>query len=204
RMKAAYATLRASLADSMLGSDLKPDDKKQADSLKAVCKQLWDESSIVADNYRNALDRDQAKEDNSKLIFREKLQESLAKFSATTAELDVQVADAAKAWNITVEKGVPTTDTLPQVIVRRQEPAKEVTSAPQQDAPRQLVQADPIQVGTVWTGGPAKLTILERNGDRMRARFNANARITRMVSGYVRDGKIWWLSKDVVIVTGGP
>src|SRR6185437_14355998 len=118
RMKAAYATLRASLADSMLGSDLKPDDKKQADSLKAVCKQLWDESSIVADNYRNALDRDQAKEDNSKLIFREKLQESLAKFSATTAELDVEVSDAGKKWGISPEKGVATTDSLPTSIAK--------------------------------------------------------------------------------------
>jgi len=119
RMKGAYATLRASLADAIATADLKPEDKKQADALKTLCKQLWDESSIVADNYRNALDRDQAKEDNSKLVFRGKLQESLAKFSAMTAELDVQVADVSRAWGITAEKGSPTPDALPQSIVHR-------------------------------------------------------------------------------------
>ncbi|HEY8747624.1 MAG TPA: hypothetical protein VIM11_06610 [Tepidisphaeraceae bacterium] len=113
RMKGAYATLRASLADAMITSDLAPEDKKKTDALKTLCKQLWDESSIVADNYRNALDRDQAKEDNSKLVFRGKLQESLAKFSGMTAELDVQVSDVAKSWGIGVEKGVESMDRVP-------------------------------------------------------------------------------------------
>ncbi|HEY8751523.1 MAG TPA: hypothetical protein VIM11_26315 [Tepidisphaeraceae bacterium] len=113
RMKAAYATLRASLADSLLATDLKDDTKKQTDAIKTLCKQLSEECSIVVDNYRNALDRDKAKEDNSKLVFRGKLQESLALFASAVAELDVQLAETAKAWNITPDKNAPTPDSVP-------------------------------------------------------------------------------------------
>lgn len=122
RMNAAYGALRGSVADAMLATDLNEADKKQVEGLKALCKQLVDESSVVADNYRSALDRDRAKEDDSKLVFRGKLQESLAKFSATVVELEAQVGEAAKAWGISIEKGVSSPDALPTAITKSPSP----------------------------------------------------------------------------------
>jgi len=113
----------------MLATDLKEVDRKQAEGLKALCKQLADESSVVAENYRNALDRDRAKEDDSKLVFRGKLQESLAKFSVTVAELDDQVGEAAKAWGVGVEKGVNSPDALPTGIATPATPASPIAPA---------------------------------------------------------------------------
>ena len=110
RMKAAFTKLRTSMADALLASDVTPDDTTRVEQLKTVSKRLFEECTVVADNYRNALDRDQAKEDNSKLQFRAALQESLAAFAANVAELDGQIAQTVKAWDIQPQKGVPVAD----------------------------------------------------------------------------------------------
>jgi hypothetical protein len=55
-------------------------------------------------------------EDASKLVYRAKLQESLARFAATLGELDFQVAAIAEAWGVGVQKGAITPDPLPALV----------------------------------------------------------------------------------------
>jgi hypothetical protein len=52
QMKGAYAMLRAALADAILSPDLTAEDKKQAEALKSLCKQLWQKSKGISKNQR--------------------------------------------------------------------------------------------------------------------------------------------------------
>jgi len=74
KMDAAYTALQQSLADALAASDLTPARVKEGQSLKSLCKELAEQTKVIADDYSNASDRDKAKEDNSKLEFRGQLQ----------------------------------------------------------------------------------------------------------------------------------
>ena len=131
RVKSAFAVLQTSLADAALASDVSADDTSRLGQLKVDCKRLFEECTVIADNYRNALDRDQAKEDNSKLQFRAALQESLSAFAADVAGLDAQIAETAKAWNVQPQKGVAIADVEPGAKTPASQPAKvNVPAAP--------------------------------------------------------------------------
>ncbi|MBP7936885.1 MAG: hypothetical protein KA354_19765 [Phycisphaerae bacterium] len=118
RMTVAYEALRKSLADSLDAADsLKTDDRRQAEEMLTSCKEVFEYCTVVGTNYRNALDRDRAREDNSKLAFREQLQASLAGFAAAVADLHDQLGAAAQAWGISYEKGVVTSDAVPAMPV---------------------------------------------------------------------------------------
>lgn len=64
---------------------------------------------------------------------------------------------------------------------------------------------DAFRVGSVWVGEPRfrdfKLTVLERSGDRFKARFESK-RWVREVSGTARDSAVAWKAKDVRAVRG--
>ncbi len=60
RTKAAYAALQESMATALLAPGLKPDDRKEADAIKAISKQVTEECVIIDENYRKALDSDRA------------------------------------------------------------------------------------------------------------------------------------------------
>lgn len=55
-----------------------------------------------------------------------------------------------------------------------------------------------FQVNSVWVSDAPKrtLTVLERKGDKFRAKFSIGA-VEREISGTVNDGKVAWLAKDV-------
>lgn len=66
---------------------------------------------------------------------------------------------------------------------------------------------DAFEVGSVWNGSDAasrgfKLTVLDRDGGRFKARFEST-RWVREVSGTASDSLISWKSKDVRAVKGG-
>jgi hypothetical protein len=72
--------------------------------------------------------------------------------------------------------------------------------------PNTSANRDLLQPGTVWikTGpGHSRLTVLERKGESIRARFELNPNNVRVVSGTVKDGKFWWLARDVQAIKGG-
>jgi len=104
RMDAAYTALEQSLADALDGSDLKPDQAREGQALKALCKELAEQTKVVADDYANALDRDKAKEDNSKLEFRGQLQTSLSSYATEFGNLDDRITGTAAAWGISADK----------------------------------------------------------------------------------------------------
>jgi peptidoglycan hydrolase-like protein with peptidoglycan-binding domain len=114
RMKAAYGMVQESLANALPAADIIPEDRKEAEALKGLCKQLAEQSTIIADNHRKALDSDRAREDSSKLEFRSQLQGSLARFSATIAELDDRLGTTAAEWGLTAEVRVESSDKLPE------------------------------------------------------------------------------------------
>jgi len=188
RMEAAFATLRRSLADASDNAALKPDRKKEGEALKALSKDLAEECKVISDNYANALDRDAARQDASKLEFRAELQKSLGKFSAAVGRLDEAVSSVAAAWGVEGDKGTPTPDSVASV--SRVKPG-----------------GDAIQAGTIWSANEAglvkKLTILERHGDNFKAKYDVGPKIVRIISGVVKDGKMMWLAKDVQGIQGG-
>ena len=76
---------------------------------------------------------------------------------------------------------------------------------------------DRLQAGTVWEGGGAvtsekkpgrtdfraTFTILERDGDRFKARFES-ATVRRIINGHIKGRRIWWSKDDVIAVEKGP
>ncbi len=69
------------------------------------------------------------------------------------------------------------------------------------------IKSDPFVVNSVWTGmeGGVKqtLTVLERNGEKFKARYVADlGPIIREVRGTVKDGKIEWFARDAVAISG--
>jgi hypothetical protein len=64
--------------------------------------------------------------------------------------------------------------------------------------------SDPLRAMTVWEDGTDKvLTIIERQGEKFRARFVIGTNVVREVNGTVKDGKVLWLAKDVQPIKGG-
>jgi serine/threonine protein kinase len=115
RMDAAYAALQQSLADALAANDLTSTRAKEGQSLKAFCKELSEQAKVIADDYSNALDRDKAKEDNSKLQFRGQLQSSLSSFATQLGKLDDEVGQTALAWGVTADKEKANGDAMPAV-----------------------------------------------------------------------------------------
>ena len=111
-MAAAFATLQKSLADASDGENLKPDELRTEKSLKQICKDLAEQCKVIAEDYDNALDRDKAREDGSKLEFRGQLQSSLTTFAAEVGQLDDEIARTARDWGISADHGTPTPDSL--------------------------------------------------------------------------------------------
>lgn len=64
---------------------------------------------------------------------------------------------------------------------------------------------DAFHVGSVWNGesksGDFKLTVLERSGDRFKARFESK-RWVREVSGIASDSQVFWKTNDVRVIWG--
>jgi hypothetical protein len=75
---------------------------------------------------------------------------------------------------------------------------------------------DRLQPGTVWTGAslaggagsPARvndklvLTILERDGERFKARFVVSPTTTRVIQGHIVGRRVWWTAADVAVEKG--
>ena len=146
RMDAAYTALQQSLADAQDAATLRSDHANDAQTLKSLCKELAEQTKVIADDYSNALDRDRAKEDNSKLEFRGQLQSSLSSFATEFSKLDDAVTQTAKSWGVTPNKGTPTPDAV--VAAAAITPAAEVP-AQQSPAPPAPAEQFPVQPAPV-------------------------------------------------------
>jgi hypothetical protein len=198
RMQTAFSALQVSLADALDDPSLKPGRRQAGQKLKELCKELAEECKVVSENYVNALDRDQAKQDSSKLEFRGQLQSSLTKFAAAVGQLDDGLGTTAQAWGVEAAKGKPTPDALPPAPAM---PERTAIAPTKSSAP-----ADLLQVGTIWIGdGRQKLTVLERQGEVIVARFERTGAgpFIHIVHGTVKDGKFSWLAANVEGVKGG-
>jgi hypothetical protein len=155
RMEAAYGLLQKSLADSLNAADLKPDHAKQGQALKALCKALAEETKVMADNYANAMDRDKANEDASKLEFRGLLQRSISSFATQLAKLDDETSQTAVLWSIKPvmdlanpdlarpsQAIIPASQPVPQVSNQLSPPATVQTAIPGAARPVPAVAAD--------------------------------------------------------------
>jgi hypothetical protein len=112
RMDATLTPVQLSLAEAMEDGGLSSERRKEGEMLKAWCKALAEEGKVIAENHANAMDRDKAKEDNSKLGFRGELQGSLASFATAVGNLDEEVGKTAKDWGVEADKGTPTPDSV--------------------------------------------------------------------------------------------
>jgi len=67
------------------------------------------------------------------------------------------------------------------------------------------VAQDLLQTGTVWRNDAQqmKLTILQRTGEAVHARWEDGPNITRVVNGVVKNGVFSWVSSDVDAIKGG-
>jgi hypothetical protein len=130
RMEAAFAALQLALADALDDSGLKPERRKEGEALKALCKDLSEQCKVIADNYANAMDRDKAQQDASKLEFRGQLQASLGQFATVARRLDDEVVSTAKSWGIEAEKGTPTPDVVAPAALRHEPRTAQVPAAP--------------------------------------------------------------------------
>ena len=198
RVKAGYAALQESTADSLNARGLTPEQRHEGEALKAMCKRLAEECAVVTDNYEKALDSDKAKEDGSKLEFRGQLQTLLMKFAAGVAELDERLQKAAAGWKVVAESGTASPDQVPAAPIS----PKALGRQPKNGLPEPAAGADLFQPGTVWSQGGKKLTVLDRRGDTFRARFE-QPNIVREFSGTATNGEVIWLAKDVHAIRGG-
>ena len=113
RTKAAYAVLQQSMADTLSSPGLSAAHAKDGEEMKALCKQLTEECTVITDNYKKALESDKAREDSSKLAFRGQLQSSLASLPSMFAEIDERLTKAADSWHVTAVAKVDSPDDLP-------------------------------------------------------------------------------------------
>jgi transglutaminase-like putative cysteine protease len=65
---------------------------------------------------------------------------------------------------------------------------------------------DPFQPNSVWMSDDfkRKLTVLDRQAETFRARFEVGDNIEREITGTIKDGKVSWLAKNVRAIKGGP
>ena len=65
--------------------------------------------------------------------------------------------------------------------------------------------ADSLQPGSVWVAEPGNslFTILERQGERFKARFEVGRQV-REVNGTIKDGRLRWLAGNVKAISGNP
>jgi hypothetical protein len=112
RMDATFTPVQLSLAEAMEAGGLSSERRKEGELLKAWCKALAEEGKVIAENHANAMDRDKAKEDNSKLGFRGELQGSLASFAAVVGQLDEEVGKTARGWGVDADRTTPTPDSV--------------------------------------------------------------------------------------------
>jgi hypothetical protein len=197
QMQAAYEDLKKSLADALDSGGLDPARMQKGRDIKAACKELSEQCAVIADNYANALDRDDAREDKSKLEFRARLQVSLYTFALTVGRLHDDVTKTAKEWNVTGERGTPTPDVVAAVVIKAERPKEAPAGHSKDDA-----AADALQRGTIWSRGELngkslyrKLTVLDRDGDSVRIRYVrifGTRPVEQIVTVRVRDGKFAW------------
>lgn len=62
--------------------------------------------------------------------------------------------------------------------------------------------SDPFMKDTVWVDGGLKLTVIERNAGRFKAKMETSE-WSRIVSGTVQGANVTWLAKDVQPIKGG-
>jgi hypothetical protein len=117
RMAAAFAVLQLALADPLDDPALPAERRKDAEAIKALCKEVSEECKVIADNYANALDRDKANQDASKLEFRGQLQTSLGEFASAVRVLDDGIVATAKAWGIEPDRTTPASDSVPPQVL---------------------------------------------------------------------------------------
>jgi hypothetical protein len=112
RMEATLKPVQLSLAEAFEDGGLSSERRKEGEMLKAWCKALAEQGKVIAENHANAMDRDKAKEDNSKLGFRGELQGSLAGFATAVGNLDEEVGKTAKDWGVEADRTTPTPDSV--------------------------------------------------------------------------------------------
>jgi hypothetical protein len=195
-MEAAFAVLQKSIADALDSDDLKPDQVKEATALKQLCKNVAEDSTVISENFDNALDRDKAKEDGSKLQFRGQLQSSLSSFASDVGQLDDEITRAADDWGVKADKTLPSPDSLSPIVVAAQTP--EATG----HASAGFGVGD-IWVGTVrWNSRPGEslnytLVITDRTGDG----FKGIYRLDHRPSG--TSGRIDFTDVEGTVTAGG-
>jgi serine/threonine protein kinase len=69
----------------------------------------------------------------------------------------------------------------------------------------QIARADSLQPGSIWLADPGNFTftILEREGERIKARFLVGGQV-REIHGTIKEGRLHWLARDVKVISGKP
>jgi hypothetical protein len=175
RSKIAYSVLQAALANASITDGLSAGDRTEIDAIKALCKETVEECAIMASNHRKALDSDRAKEDGSKLEFRQELQLSLARFSGSVAALDERIARLAESWSIKPDVATKSPDALPGAVDRPVvESDKEITA---------LATAPAAPAVNATDGSPAVASPTKSRLDTERAKLSRALAGTVWVSG---------------------
>jgi len=168
RMATAFASLRFSLVDPLDNPELPADRKKDAEAIKALCKEVSEECKVISDNYGNALDRDKAKQDASKLEFRGQLQTSLGEFASALGTLDDAIVATAKAWGIEPDRATPASDSVPPQILSVSTGSGPTQAAPPESTPGGNAALQPVPSqganpvvndeprGNIWSIAPGK------------------------------------------------
>jgi formylglycine-generating enzyme required for sulfatase activity len=130
----------------------------------------------------------------------------------TASNNDTSLAGASAPGNARERPGKPSSEVGPA------EPAARVggaggSTARTVDRPAQAPvgkppappAADRLQPSSVWVAEPGNFTftILERQGERFKARFVAGRQV-REVNGTIKDGRLRWLAQDVKVIAGNP
>jgi hypothetical protein len=150
RTKDAYAALLDTLSNALVANGVTDDDRKEADTLKSLCKQVAEQCVVTDDNYKLALDSDRAKEDSSKLEYRGQLQSSLAKLAAMMEGLDGRIQAVASVWAVKPEIGTESPDRVPAFtshasrtpVAVAPPPPQPVASTPERPAPLVPLQGE--------------------------------------------------------------
>jgi hypothetical protein len=132
RTKDAYAALQQSMADATAAPQLKPEELRDADAVKSICKQAMEECEIIFDNYRQARGSERAKDDPSRLAFRGQLQSAIAHLGTTLLTLDDRITAAADGWHVAANQGAPSPDKLPNWSPTPPAPAAVIPATPKQ------------------------------------------------------------------------
>jgi serine/threonine protein kinase len=207
-MDGAYKTLRDSYRRVKDEPGFSPDDLATGDQLKGLCDNLRQECENITENCDKARERDAANEDQSKLTFRGRLQESLANFSADTVALKNLIETTAGQWKLKGQSGGGNDDAIAKFVLA------DASGGTQDHTGGNSIQIDPVGASisaympaqSRWSGtyrfadgttSPVTLSVTDVTDGRATTEIQNSKGIFKMVF-LVKGGRIVMLSCESV------